>query len=134
MHVLEDVHFNLPKGEESQFDVVGMGLNAVDWIVQLPYFPQRNSKVQIKEFKRIAGGQVATAMVLCGRYGLRTRYIGRVGDDEIGEFSLLSLKSEPIDISMVEVIPGAKSQYAVILVDPDGQRTVLWDRDPKLTY
>ena len=43
MHVLEDVHFNLPKGEESQFDVVGMGLIAVDWIVQLPYLPQRNS-------------------------------------------------------------------------------------------
>ncbi len=134
MHPLESVHFDLELKQDLEFDVVGMGLNAVDWIVKLPCYPDRNSKIQIEDFKRLPGGQVATAMALCGRYGLSVRYLGRVGDDEVGRFSLSSLKTEPVDISLVEVIPGAASQYAIILVDPGGQRTVLWDRDPELAY
>ncbi len=134
MHPLEDIHFDLPKKEDQEFDVVGMGLNAVDWVVQVPYFPERNSKTRIEDLKRLAGGQVATAMALCGRYGLGARYIGRVGDDDLGRFSLSSLRTEPMDIELVEVVAEAASQYAIILVDPDGQRTVLWDRDPRLTY
>ena len=131
---LEAARFQVDLPRARAFDVVGMGLNAVDWVVQVPRFPERNSKTRIETFRKLAGGQVATAMALCGRYGLKTRYIGRVGDDEIGRFSLSSLQVEPMDISLVEVIPGAASQYAIILVDPEGQRTILWDRDPALTY
>ena len=134
MHPLEEARFDIELPSYRPFEVVGMGLNAVDWIVQVPNFPRRNSKVQIEGFRRLAGGQVATAMALCGRYGLKARYIGRVGDDEIGQFSLSALKREPMDINLVEVVAGASSQYAIILVDPEGQRTILWDRDPALSY
>ena len=134
MHPLQEARFDIGLSGHRPFEVVGMGLNAVDWIVYVPTFPQRNSKVQIESFRRLAGGQVATAMALCGRYGLKARYIGRVGDDEIGKFSLSSLECEPMDISLVEVIAGASSQYAIIVVDPEGQRTILWDRDSSLSY
>ncbi len=134
MHRLEEARFDMELPGHRPFEVVGMGLNAVDWIVHVPNFPRRNSKVQVKEFRRLPGGQVATAMALCGRYGLKARYIGRVGDDEIGQFSLSSLQPEPMDIHLVEVVAGASSQYAIILVDPEGQRTILWDRDPALSY
>ncbi len=134
MHPLEAARFDIKLPGHRPFGVVGMGLNAVDWIVHVPNFPKRNSKVQIESFGRLAGGQVATAMALCGRYGLKARYIGRVGDDEIGRFSLSSLKCEPMDINLVEVVAGASSQYAIIVVDPEGQRTILWDRGPSLSY
>ena len=134
MHPLEGARFDMELHGHGPFEVVGMGLNAVDWIVRVPNFPRRNSKVQVEEFRRLAGGQVATAMALCGRYGLKARYIGRVGDDEIGQFSLSSLKLEPMDINLVEVVAGASSQHTIILVDPQGQRTILWDRDPALSY
>ena len=40
------------------------------------------------------------------------------------------------DRTVFALFPAARasSQYAIILVDPEGQRTILWDRDPALSY
>lgn len=132
---LDSVYFGIewPKGRP--FQVIGLGLNAVDWICVLPRYPSRGAKIQMDEIYKRGGGQVATASALCGRYGLKVRYIGRVGDDEVGRFSLADLRNEPMDISCVDMVPGAFSQLAVILVDQrTGERTILWKRDPKMRY
>jgi sugar/nucleoside kinase (ribokinase family) len=66
---------------------------------------------------------------------VRTKYIGKIGGDELGQFSLASLREEGVDISSVTIEAGATSQYAMILVDgPSGERTILWDRDERLMY
>lgn len=115
--------------------MIGLGLNAVDWICVLPRYPEHNIKLQIDEMFKMGGGQIATASALCARYGLKVRYIGRIGDDDTGEFSLEDLQKEPMDLSCVDVVPGAFSQFAVIMVDrPTGERTILWRRDPKMHY
>ena len=125
--------FKLPPGRPYQ--VVSLGMNAVDWICRLPVYPPHNSKIQMDSMIRMGGGPAATAAALCARYGLQVKYVGRVGDDEIGLFSLQDLKREKMDVSSVEMIPAAASQFAVILVDrPSGERTVLWRYDPKLNY
>lgn len=131
---LDDAFFEIRWPEHRPFQVVGMGLNAVDWLCVLPGFPAHNSKMQLEEIHRLGGGQVATASALCGRYGLRVRYVGRVGDDETGEVSRQELEREPMELCM-QTVPGAGSQIAIILVDrPTGERTILWDRDEALQY
>jgi sugar/nucleoside kinase (ribokinase family) len=83
---------------------------------------------------RQAGGQIATALVTCRRLGLRARYIGKLGDDEAGKFQLASLRRERLDIRYVRVARNTPNQLAYIVVDQaTGERTVLWDRDPRLT-
>lgn len=135
MSDLEDVSFGIQWPEDRPFQLVGMGLNAVDWICVLPHYPEHNSKVQIDKMYKRGGGQVATASALCARYGLKVRYVGRVGDDEIGKFSLQDLQKESMDLSCLQTVAGATSQFAVILVDrPSGERTILWDRDPALHW
>jgi len=135
MDKLDKIFLKIQWPQKRKFQLVGMGLNAVDWICSLPHYPHHNSKVEIEGLHKVGGGQVATASALCARYGMKVRYIGRVGDDEIGEFSLNSLGQESMDISCVQVVPGATSQFAIILVDrPSGERTILWDRDSKLIY
>ncbi len=127
--------FNIrwPKGRP--FQLVALGLNAVDWICFLPDYPKHDSKTGIETLYRSGGGQTATAAALCARYGLKTRYVGRVGDDETGQFSLRDLEKEPMDLSCVETIQGAVNQLAIVLVDrPTGERTILWSRDSKLHY
>ena len=127
--------FNIRWPEERPFQVVALGLNAVDWVCYLPQFPEHDSKTEIETLYRSGGGQTATAAALCARYGLKTRYIGRVGDDETGRFSLQDLQKEPMDLSFVETVPNAVNQLAIILVDrPTGERTILWSRDSKLHY
>jgi sulfofructose kinase len=127
------LNVSFPAGKP--FDVVGMGLNAVDDLCVVPEYPDFNSKVRISALQRQGGGQVATAMVALARWGLRTRYIGKVGDDERGHFSLESIRSEGIDVSHVTVEPGAQNQFAFIIIDErNGERTILWDRDERLAY
>ena len=59
--------------------------------------------------------------------------IGRVGGGEMGTFSLRSLKREGIDVADIEVVEGAASQFALILVDAStGERTIIWRRDERL--
>jgi sugar/nucleoside kinase (ribokinase family) len=129
------MRFNLsfPKGKP--FDVVGMGLNSVDFLCVVPQFPTSDPKMRILRFSKQGGGQVATAMVALRRWGIKTKYIGKVGEDENGQFSLNSIREEGIDVSSVITEPNVPNQFAMIVVDGiSGERTILWDRDERLMY
>jgi sugar/nucleoside kinase (ribokinase family) len=129
------MRFNLPFSKDKPFEVVGMGLNSVDFLCVVPEFPVQNSKMKILQFSKQGGGQVATALVALSRWNIRTKYIGKIGGDELGQFSLASLREEGVDISSVTIDPSGTNQYAMIIVDgPSGERTILWDRDERLMY
>jgi sulfofructose kinase len=126
-------NLSLPKGKP--FDVVGMGLNSVDFLTVVPEFPAPNSKMKMLQFSKQGGGQVATAMVALSRWGIKTKYIGKVGADELGQFSLLSIRQEGVDVSSVTIEPNATNQFATIIVDGSaGDRTILWNRNDRLMY
>ncbi|MFQ5778365.1 MAG: carbohydrate kinase family protein, partial [Terriglobia bacterium] len=116
------------------FDVVGLGLNATDVALELPAYPAFNTKVEFTAVRWHAGGQVATALVVCQRLGLRTKYIGSLGSDPMGAFQLASLRSEDIDLKDTRRVEDCPNQSAYILIDQEtGERTILWQRDPRLT-
>jgi sugar/nucleoside kinase (ribokinase family) len=113
-----------------EFDVVGVGLNATDTLLMVPHFPAYAGKVPFDEEVMSPGGQVASAMVACARLGLRTKYIGSVGDDERGRIQLESLRSTGINLDHVQLRRGCPNQSAYIIVDRStGERTVLWRRE-----
>jgi sulfofructose kinase len=62
-------------------DVVGVGLNATDTLIPVHHYPPAGSKVEFRPANVLPGGQVPTAMVDCQSWGLRTRYVGKVGND-----------------------------------------------------
>jgi sulfofructose kinase len=110
--------------------VVGVGINATDTIIRLPRFPTLDSKVEILSAEVRAGGQVASAMVACSRWGLRARYVGKIGGDEAGKLQVREMEREGVNAHWI-VAKKSASQSAYILVDePSGERTVLWKRDP----
>jgi sugar/nucleoside kinase (ribokinase family) len=128
------MRFNLPL-QDKPFDVVGMGLNSVDFLSVVPEFPPPNSKMEMLRFSKQGGGQVATAMVALSRWGVKTKYIGKVGEDELGQFSLHSIRQEGVDVSSVTIEPNATNQFAMIIVEgPSGERTIIWNRDEQLMY
>lgn len=124
MHFSNDAH--------TLVDVVGVGINATDTIIRLPYFPSLDSKVEISFMGVRAGGQVASAMVACRRLGLRARYVGKIADDSAGDFQQAEMAREGVEAHWI-VAAGQASQSAFILVDEiSGERTVLWKRDPSI--
>lgn len=116
-----------------QCDIVGIGLNAMDVIIDVPHYPAFNSKTEFESADVLPGGQVATAMVACQQWGLKTRYVGRIGDDDLGRLQRESLIAAGVEVSGLKVVPGCRSQSAYIIVDrASGERTILWRRDLKL--
>ena len=114
----------------STVDVVGVGINATDTIIRLPRFPALDSKVEMHSAETKPGGQVASAIVACRRWGLTARYVGKIGDDAAGKFQAEEMQREGVEAHWVTARACA-SQTAFILVDePSGERTVLWKRDP----
>ncbi len=113
-------------------DVVGVGINATDTIIHLPHFPGLNSKVEIRSSEVKLGGQVASAVVACHRWGLSTRYVGKVGDDAAGKLQIDEMLRERVDARWI-VTHGCASQTSYVLVDEtSGERTVLWNRDSSI--
>ena len=117
----------------NQVDVVGLGQNATDAVFVVRRFPALGGKERVISVSRQAGGQIASALVTCQRLSLKTRYLGKVGDDDAGRFQLESLREEGVDVQTVGVVSGAPTQFGHIIVDQaTGERTVFWDRDSRL--
>jgi sulfofructose kinase len=113
-------------------DVLCLGLNSTDTLIRLPRFPTLDSKVPVLSSETLPGGQAASAAVACHRWGLRTRYAGKIGDDWAGRFQRQQMEREGVESRWIEV-PGCHSQAAYILIDqPSGERTVLWQHDPRI--
>ncbi len=54
---------------------------------------------------------------------------------EDGRFGLRAIKYEGVNLDFAEMIDGATNQIAFIIIDSrSGERTVIWDRDERLSY
>lgn len=124
-----------PLPGKKTFDAVGFGLNAVDHLIVVPEYPAFDTKVRFTDYQKSAGGQTATAMVALQRLGLKTAYAGRFGADDAGRFGRAELENEDVNLDFAETIQGAANQVAFIVIDRrSGERTIIWDRDDRLSY
>ena len=72
-------------------------------------------------------------MTACAKLEWRARYIGHFGDDENGSFSESTLVTAGVDVSACRTVPDTTNQFALIIVDQrNGDRTIVWQRDPAL--
>jgi sulfofructose kinase len=112
-------------------DLVGVGLNATDTVIPLSTYPARGSKTEYTTVSTLPGGQVATTVVACQHWGLRTRYVGKLGDDLAATLHREAFSHAGVETRVITV-PGGASAQSLILVDAQGERTVLIRRDERL--
>ncbi len=69
----------------------------------------------------------SSVIMACGaaRLGLRTAFIGVVGDDVFGRFMLEAMQERGIDTSACAIDPGLATGMSVILARPGGDRAIL---------
>jgi sulfofructose kinase len=115
--------------------IVGLGANSVDFVYTVPSAPAAHgpfSKLRLQHHRQSSGGQVATTLSSCSRWGLRTQYIGAFGSDSNGAFIKSELDRRGIALQHT-VTRAAPNQFAAIIIDASlGERIVLWDRDERL--
>lgn len=114
------------------FDVIGFGENSIDYVYRVPAIPAGGAmKLRIESRMVQPGGQVATAMAACRALGLNTGYVGTFGSDEAAALAREALQRRGIDLTNA-ITRNGSNRYAVILVDPAGERMILWHRDEAL--
>ena len=99
-------------------DVISLGELLIDFI-------PTKSGTTIKgapAFKKAAGGAPANVAVACSRLGLKSGFIGKVGNDEYGSFLRDTLEKEGVDVSKVYFDRRVGTTLAFVLVDKDGER------------
>jgi sugar/nucleoside kinase (ribokinase family) len=124
-------NYNTLMTAAAQVDMVGVGLNATDTVIPLSTYPERGSKIEYSERSVVPGGQVASTVVACQTWGLRTRYVGKLGDDEGARLHKEAFDRIGAEARIVTV-PGTASLHNFLLVDAGGERTVICQRDERM--
>ncbi len=114
---------------DKRWDVLGLGVVAIDDLVYVERYPPYGSKVEIALRQRQGGGLVGTALVAAARLGALAAYGGVLGDDELSRFVLDDLAREGVDCSAVLRQPDARPTQSLVLVErASGQRTIFFSR------
>ena len=107
-------------------DLVGLGSAIID-------FAPSNAGVplsEVKSFIPYAGGSVSNILVAASRLGLKTGFLGCVGDDEFGTFILKDFIKEGVDVSYVKKVVKLATGIAFYNVDEKGERHYIFYRFP----
>jgi|DewCreStandDraft_1066081.scaffolds.fasta_scaffold00191_6 ribokinase len=105
--------------------VAVVGSIITDLAVLTPRYPRRGENILARRLQIGPGGKGANAAVAAARLGAKSILIGRVGDDEFGREELAALRAEGVDIQAVGIDPEAQTGAAIILVDDEGENTIL---------
>lgn len=101
-----------------EYDVVGVGICALDLAFEVSRYPGPDEKMRADRFCRQGGGLVATALVTVARLGGRCAYVGRLGDDALSQFVVDEFDAEGVDTRYVQRVKGASVLTAVIVAVP----------------
>ena len=115
---------------KKRWDVLGMGVVAVDDLIYVDHYPPVDSKLPIISLRREGGGLTGTALVAAARLGAATAYYGVLGDDELSRHVIEELEKEEVDCASVLTKPGCEPVHAFVVIDQStGQRTIFFSTD-----
>ena len=83
------------------WDVLGVGVVAVDDLYFVDQHPQPDTKQRIAGKRRQGGGNAATAMVAAARLGTIAAFCAILGDDDLSGYTLAELEREGVDCSPI---------------------------------
>jgi sulfofructose kinase len=109
--------------------IICVGHAALDRIYRIDAFPPQPTKVRALEHIESGGGMAANAAVAIARLGGKAELWSRTGDDAAGAAIRAGLKSERVDVRYVQSFDGARSSTSAIIVDHQGERLIIGQRD-----
>jgi len=124
------------------FDLIGLGNAIVDIIVNIEdEFLEINNLEKgsmnlinsdesqtllenCKVIKQISGGSSANTVVCLAELGNHVQFIGRVKNDQFGNFFSSDIKKSKTIFNTPSTSKGASTAHSIILITPDAQRTM----------
>lgn len=120
------------------YDFIGAGGLASDLVLAVNDLPLSDQKYPAEIVGRLPGGFIANATCAAGRLGLRTAYIGWVGDDTEGDALYEDFLHHSVNPAGLLRVPGTVTPFTLVVTDRHGQRAILIPHfplyDSELTY
>ena len=112
---------------EKRYDVLAVGIAAVDDLLYVSSYPPLNCKVPVYRKARHGGGPACTAIATVGSLTGKAAYIARFGDNALSHFIASSLRDHGVDVSHIVPHPSGAPYHSIIVVDNSGNRNVFYD-------
>ena len=77
-----------------------------------------------KVIKKISGGSSANTVTCLAQLGNRVQFIGRVKNDQLGNFFSTDIKKSNTIFTTPPIKKGPSTAHSIILITPDAQRTM----------
>ncbi|MFD0896787.1 ribokinase [Loigolactobacillus binensis] len=104
-----------------------LGSINVDTILQISRLPKPGETLAMSGKQVAGGGKGANQAIAAARAKAETAFIGKVGDDPNGKLMRRALEAAQIDITQISTSNYADTGEAFILLDDEGQNSILVD-------
>ena len=104
-------------------EIIGIGALNIDKLYLVERIGAAGEEIGIDSVSAQPGGSAANTIAALARLGIKTGFIGRVGDDADGAYLRSEMANEGVDTRWIEVARG-RTGSAIVLIDPGGERSM----------
>lgn len=105
--------------------IVCIGLACLDYLFRVPTLPDKGGKFFADNYAAAPGGPAAAAAITVAALGHESIFIGRLGDDRVGDDIVRYLDERNVDITNVRRIKDQPSQVSSVAIDSSGERQII---------
>jgi ribokinase len=109
--------------QRQNLDVIGFGALNYDTLCIVNKIGEEGEEIAVKEIRDSPGGSAANTIVGLARLGIKTGFIGILGNDREGDVIYKNFEDEKVDTSGIRITRG-RTGTVFGLVDADGERTL----------
>jgi ribokinase len=107
----------------SEIEVIGLGAMNTDHIYSVERIAD-DGESMVKDVESYPGGSAANTIYGLARLGVKTGFVGAIGDDRNGKVLIKDFEKAGVDTSQIRVKRGARSGYVLCLSDTLGKRSL----------
>ncbi len=110
------------------FDVIGIGVNAVDVLLRMPAHAPMGDKYEVQDLILQGGGPAATATCVCVSFGWRAGYVAKLGENSLSHIARFEYQSRGILPDLFINAPSARPCIAMVQIDHHtAERTIFYN-------
>ena len=111
------------------FDYTSMGFITFDALCRpVTQIPPGGGTFFVEELTLAVSGAAGSAVIVAAKHGLRSRAVGGLGHDDMGDWVLMKLGRFGIDTSLMQRCDGFTTSSSLVTTRPDGARPALHKR------
>ncbi len=111
---------------DRQVDILSLGNPNIDLVIGVGKVPLADQKCLGRRLGTFAGGTTANVACAASRLGARTQVCGQIGDDPEGQFLKAEFERFNVATGHLRIAPGTRSAMAIVMVDGQGEKALVY--------